>query len=841
VSSYAAPTKENEPADAVECVRHSASEHKDHSADSSFLSDESCVESLSSDIRESTNMTTTSCNSSAMHGNNNDHPIDLPNVVNVDLQMQTKRDGEKRKSTAANDSFLANVVKEIERLDEELSSMGLLTADHSLAQTHSQSQSQSHSHSSTTSDEDDDDDHDEEEKMDTLLVQKHEEDQHAVIAAQETETTIDNSAAQRSTETDTSLDLLPSESVTIFEALDVDVDDHDTSQSCVEFASQREKDAYFDPLVSPPRRLECPQHDDKENIPTKPTKRTTTDVDNIPFDQAIQHESATKIQKQWKKFQFKSLLVRTFNRHLTQSIEDDSAVTVSDLLAATTHEIVEHAEKLFAAVHDDDEQRPSLDKRDTIKIGAFAYTQLHFCGSPALDWSAVYSMLESIVLRNVLYYQHSDIVKQILESQRLLNEIVASTTTTADEALTAQLVQQLTQLKTKLYQRCQHNMRCNLTELRLFPPNVHILRSKTSPSMIHSPMKSEPFVNVHNASYATPLRSLPIQPTVPASASATKPELDTIKHQLKLLRQSFSLRRRNKTSFRSSIHSSPKLCASLRSSIEDINGQIHELCSKRVLQSSIQQNHPPPQQQQQPEHISFTHDACDEQLSPATSTLWPARPSTAPHPYHHHLHQKKTYLKRRKQRNLVAHKVDWSHVKPKTVSRLSDDVRAHRVANSHRMRYKPNVVNFRERAFSKVDCNWPSAKSKTESSAKSRKAKKKSVGSTRSSAHSQNNHSNKFSDSYHHSNDNYLFYITKENKVGKISRDSAEAQLHRGRGSMILQANGTNNEQPHCSSSSRRRVTHDRYSDRDHQLTELQETFAQIQAAMKQKRLKQHE
>ena len=87
------------------------------------------------------------------------------------------------------------------------------------------------------------------------------------------------------------------------------------------FATQKHKDAFFDPLVSPPINTQQPQQTDDANENSKITE--INQENHINYNQPIHHENATKIQKQWKKFQFKTILVNTFNRHLKQSKQNN--------------------------------------------------------------------------------------------------------------------------------------------------------------------------------------------------------------------------------------------------------------------------------------------------------------------------------------------------------------------------------------------------------------------------------------------------------------------------------------------------------------------------------------
>lgn len=188
------------------------------------------------------------------------------------------------------------------------------------------------------------------------------------------------------------------------------------------------------------------------------------------------------------------------------------------MIASTTHEIVDHAEKLFSAVHhpSNNTSNNTSNNASNTMIGNFTYGQLHFYGSPALDWSSVYSMIESIVLRNLLK-NNTNLVKQIFDNQKLLDQILSSDVrSNADNILIEQLTSSLIQLKSKLYQKCKTNTDCNINPLKLFPKQVNIFKSE-SDSM------DDLRVN-ENAS------------------NSSKPELDTIKNQLTLLRKSFSVK-----------------------------------------------------------------------------------------------------------------------------------------------------------------------------------------------------------------------------------------------------------------------------------------------------------
>ena len=211
-------------------------------------------------------------------------------------------------------------------------------------------------------------------------------------------------------------------------------------------------------------------------------------------------------------------------------------MTVTDLIASTTHEIVDHAEKLFSAVHNP--SKLNADKNNQITntmIGNFTYGQLHFYGSPALDWSSVYSMIESIVLRNLLYYKNNDLVKRIFDNQKLLDQILSSEIrSNADNILIEQVTSSLIQLKSKLYQTCQNNTDCNINPLRLFPKNVNIFQSKSGSQFNQSPLNSINKISVTNNDKNTETNS--------NGSNSSKPELHTIKNQLTLLRKSFSVK-----------------------------------------------------------------------------------------------------------------------------------------------------------------------------------------------------------------------------------------------------------------------------------------------------------
>ena len=108
--------------------------------------------------------------------------------------------------------------------------------------------------------------------------------------------------------------------------------------------------------------------------------------------------------------------------------------------------------------------------------------------------------------------------------------------------------------------------------------------------------------------------------------------------------------------------------------------------------------------------------------------------------------------------------------------------------------------------------------------------------------------------------DEYLFYLKKGNKIGKIPREAASAQLQEGSGDMIIgpQSNrslsrssrgydaddGSSGNVEMVSSSAGADTDLERYMQEDssselhteNQLRELQQTFAAIEKAMKQRR-----
>ena len=339
--------------------------------------------------------------------------------------------------------------------------------------------------------------------------------------------------------------------------------------------------------------------------------------------------------------------------------------------------------------------------------------------------------------------------------------------------------------------------------------------------------------------------------------------------------------------FKSSIHSSPKLSASLRSSIAQVNDQIDNLClNQQELPKKNRRNNVScniPVMINSDTSIStkmFTFDESNNESNELSMNYnYYQRPMTAPNIMSHDSSfyssshnsgtpslnggrersiSKKPYLKRKKRPKLLPKKVDWSYVKPKTVSRLSDDIRASRISNNNRAHYKPNVINWKEKATSRVDCGRSTINCKPIKKVKHRKKR------------------NEFVDSYHHSNhlnkinkkkdDNYLYYLKKGNKIGKISRDSATAQLHDGSGPLILQSNSNNNsfnqenniiddkidnvqvissnndiKYDECDEYDEYIQDFENVDETDDRLKELQQTFAAIEHAMKQRRKKQQQ
>ena len=269
----------------------------------------------------------------------------------------------------------------------------------------------------------------------------------------------------------------------------------------------------------------------------------------------------------------------------------------------------------------------------------------------------------------------------------------------------------------------------------------------------------------------------------------------------------------------------------MQSSVLTLNNQIENLCHKKCDDSIVSENIPVNHCNLSMPSKMFTFD--DDPFSHS-------RPMTAPNPTTSNTSYssmdntmksgviiKKPFLKRKKRRKLSTKKVDWSHVKPKTISHLSEDVRASRNVNNHKSDYKPNAINWKERVCSRVDCG-----NKTSSNRKRLKQRRKQ---------------NSFRDTYHHSiqtqancrkDDDYLYYLKKGNKIGKITKESATARLHDGTGPMILKPNSNKNESNN--------MEHEQYMDEfecddsaDNQLRELQQTFAAIEKAMKQRREKQ--
>eukprot|EP01084_Bolivina_argentea_P055421 101620_1 len=87
---------------------------------------ESIVENDENDENDANDGNNTVCSET------NDQWTELPNVVNTDIKLDLSNGNNiKSLSVSANDSFLTNIAKEIELLDEELSSMGLITGNNS--------------------------------------------------------------------------------------------------------------------------------------------------------------------------------------------------------------------------------------------------------------------------------------------------------------------------------------------------------------------------------------------------------------------------------------------------------------------------------------------------------------------------------------------------------------------------------------------------------------------------------------------------------------------------------------------------------------------------------------
>merc|ERR1712228_375711 len=231
----------------------------------------------------------------------------LPNVVNESVKINNKND----QISAVNDTFLLNIAKEIELLDEELSSMGILTEN-------DKNKNDETVHSS-------DIEHNEEEKMEILkqsnTTSSNENEEEIIIIKDQLTLLRKSLIFKKQKQPKIKCNKSNTENPENEEA---------ELHNFVEFISERHKDAYFDPLVSPLKIYK---------------------VSKKEYNAPIHHEQATKIQKQWKKFRLKGLLVTTFNRHLLQSQTNKLPVTISDLIASTTHEIVGHAEMLFSAVH----------------------------------------------------------------------------------------------------------------------------------------------------------------------------------------------------------------------------------------------------------------------------------------------------------------------------------------------------------------------------------------------------------------------------------------------------------------------------------------------------------
>merc|ERR1712228_599533 len=395
-----------------------------------------------------------------------------------------------------------------------------------------------------------------------------------------------------------------------------------------------------------------------------------------------------------------------------------------------------------------------------------------------------------------------DIVKQIFDTQQILDDVLDDNPkpSKADNVLIQQLMAQLVELKTSLHESCQTSTECDIKPLKLFPKNENIFRSKRCRSKQQSPLK--PIENIH----------------VKVNNDSNKPKsrkFHAIRNELSILRKSFSQRRRNAKKLRLSIRSSPKLCASLRSSINQVNDTDTDCSSSINLHS------------ERPMTARSYFDNQTQSHSPPSNGY------------------KRTYLKR-KRTKLKFQKVDWSHVRAKTVCR-HDNIRTNRLSNSQRVYSKQPKINWKEKVSSRVDCKWSSDKygyrppaAKTKQPKRKRKKQKEFVETF--------HHSNHRKKSNHQSEDDkYLYYFKKNGvKVGRISRDETLAQLQSGNGSMILQTKQNEFDASEDTEDSNVRIIitnndmEDDESESNKQLNELQQTFAAIEHAMKQKRQHTH-
>ncbi|ETO15041.1 hypothetical protein RFI_22324 [Reticulomyxa filosa] len=398
------------------------------------------------------------------------------------------------------------------------------------------------------------------------------------------------------------------------------------------------KDALFDPLYTPPQSpiysslSEPPQLKQQQQVAlsVSPTRRD---------------KSAGKIQRQWKMFQFKTLLVKLLNRRIDESLGQNvynngnsNSLSMTNIIATTAKEVTTIAQTL---------------QTDASAVSHYRHDQFHFTGSPALQYDVVYSMLESIVLRNCLYF-NVDIHEMIQEIFRLQSRIddYPNKGRPQDHAMTEQYKHKVIEMKTKLFTSLQELMEQNpgmIRRIQLFPkqmqhnlfhsPNVAHAISHDSSLLLSSPTPTDLCPNNNNNNNA--------------------PSLYEIRNKLKLLRQSFSVLGRDMCMC---------VCVLTHSQTKQSKGKAGHLKLTPHSRSPWKEANDRDDMSEMTDDGSYRPQTAPVSFEPKDVEEHALQDATTA--------ATMTTASKRKHKMIQNYKVDWSHVKPKTVSYLPDNLRS---------------------------------------------------------------------------------------------------------------------------------------------------------------------
>ncbi|ETO20088.1 hypothetical protein RFI_17131 [Reticulomyxa filosa] len=185
--------------------------------------------------------------------------------------------------------------------------------------------------------------------------------------------------------------------------IDIDYNDSATKIVCHGAMGQLAKDSWIAPQLvdtSSPAPTQCKVRRSKDTCTEPRAQRQRPDDES---------RSRSRTQTQWKLFQFKALLVKMFNRLVHEYVYKESEVIEDDekkkywmveIICVIAKDVtdVAAAQNVNGNVNVI-ETHDMADGRQQHRW-QYKYEQLHFNGSPALNYFAVYAMLESIVLRN---------------------------------------------------------------------------------------------------------------------------------------------------------------------------------------------------------------------------------------------------------------------------------------------------------------------------------------------------------------------------------------------------------------------------------------------------------